>query len=373
MIRRPLAQAAAHAALLLCLHPLALLAQQGADTLAAPVRGALRADTVWSQSLGTHKRLVVYLPPAYAADTTRRFPVLFYLHGRTGGEDDWIRQARLDRVMDSLVAAGAPDAIVVMPDGDDSWYTTWHTLPNVAACRADTARREPADTYCVPWPHYDDYVARDLVAHVDGTYRTLATAKHRGIAGLSMGGFGAVTLALRYPDVFSAAASHSGVLAPALLGPRPFAEPARWARTPEELREAAGRRYGWYAPIFGPDTIGWYARDPGRLVGRLVTAGTPVPALYVDCGLADDFLDQNRAFITTLRAFGLSHRYHEHSGGHDWNYWRTHLPTSLTWLLDHVGAGLPEALPAETPPAGTPASGVTPAGSPPVGRPADPA
>lgn len=306
------------------------------QTDSAPSRGALRADTVWSQSLGTRKRLVVYLPPSYADDSTRRYPVLFYLHGLTGNEDNWLQQARLDRTMDSLVVTGQPEAVIVMPDGDDSWYTTWASLPNMAGCQADTARREQAESFCVPWPHYDDYIARDLVAHVDSTYRTLRDAKHRGIAGLSMGGFGAMTLALRYPDVFSAAASHSGVLAPALLGPRPFREPAIWARTPQELREAAGRRYAWFAPVFGTDTIGWYARDPGRLAGRLVTSGTSVPAIWIDCGVSDAFLDQNRAFVATLRTLGLSYEYHEPAGGHDWNYWRTQLPNSLTWLLSRV-------------------------------------
>ena len=301
-----------------------------------PVRGALRADTAWSQSLGIRKRLLVYLPPSYLVDSTTRYPVLFYLHGLTGAEDNWLQLARLDRVMDSLIARGAAEVIIAMPDGDDSWYTTWATLPNAAACQVDTARREPAASFCVPWPHYDDYIARDLVAHVDRTYRTRADARHRGIAGLSMGGFGAVTLALRYPDVFSAAASHSGVLAPALLGPRPFREPALWARTPDELREAAGRRYAWFAPVFGTDTIGWYARDPGRLAARLVTAGTSVPSLWIDCGLRDVFLDQNRAFVATLRSLGLSYRYHEPDGGHDWNYWRAQLPHSLTWLVAQV-------------------------------------
>ncbi len=328
--------------------PLALAPRVGAQVVdpaprldSTPARGALRVDTVWSQSLGIRKRLLVYLPPSYLSDTTTRYPVLFYLHGLTGAEDNWLQLARLDRVMDSLVATGAKETIVAMPDGDDSWYTTWATLPNASACQSDTTRREPAASFCVPWPHYDDYIARDLVAHVDRTYRTKAESRHRGIAGLSMGGFGAVTLALRYPDVFAAAASHSGVLAPALLGPSPFVEPAVWARTPAELREAAGRRYGWFAPVFGTDTIGWYARDPGRLAERLVTAGTSVPSLWVDCGVSDPFLDQNRAFVATLRSLGLSYRYHEPAGGHDWNYWRAQLPHSLTWLIGQVAGPSP--------------------------------
>ena len=133
--------------------------------------------------------------------------------------------------MDSLVAAGRPEMILVFPDGDDGWYTTWNALNNTAACRADTLRREPAATYCVPWPKYDEYVARELVAHVDSSYRTHPRREHRGIAGLSMGGYGAISLALRYPDVFAAAASHSGVLSPRYAGPSPYAPPTRYAPT----------------------------------------------------------------------------------------------------------------------------------------------
>lgn len=307
-------------------------------------RGALRIDTLWSQSLGTTKRLFVYLPPSYARDTAARYPLLVYLHGVGGNEENWVRLARLDRVMDSLIAQGLPDAIVAMPDGDDSWYTTWHVLPDLAGCQRDTAREENASTYCVPWPRYDDYIARDLVQHLDSAYRTRPEARSRGIAGLSMGGYGAVSLALRYPDVFAAAASHSGVLAPAWLGPRPFAEPAVWARTPEELRQAAGdvRFDRWFAPRFGRDTVGWYAREPSRLVERLVRAGQPVPALYFDCGVSDVYLDQNRAFAATLRRLGLSYRYHEPRGGHEWDYWRARLPESLTWLLSQVTHVTPE-------------------------------
>ncbi len=314
------------------------------DAQSAP-RGALRIDTVWSQSLGTTKSLVVYLPPSYLRDTARRYPVLFYLHGLGGSEQDWLREARLDAVMDSLASRDLGEAIVAMPDGDNSWYTTWHSLPDATGCAADTSRREPAASFCVPWPHYDDYIARDLVAHMDSAYRTKADRAYRTIAGLSMGGFGAITLALNYPDVFSAAASHSGVLAPALLGPVPFRPPARWARTREELTRAAGNRYAWFTRAFGRDTIGWYARDPGRLAKRALQragdGGMPLPALYLDCGATDPFVDQNRAFAETLRGLEVSYTYVEPRGAHTWDYWRQQLPVSLSWLLAHVAVRYP--------------------------------
>ncbi|HET6681158.1 MAG TPA: alpha/beta hydrolase-fold protein, partial [Gemmatimonadaceae bacterium] len=135
--------------------------------------GTVTVDTVSSAALATRKQYVVYLPPSYADSGARRYPVAYYLHGHTGNEWDWVRAGHLATTLDSLIAAGMPEMIVVMPDGDDGWYTTWDALPDASACRADTARAEPAASYCVPWPHYDDYIARDLVARVDSTWRTL--------------------------------------------------------------------------------------------------------------------------------------------------------------------------------------------------------
>ena len=246
---------------------------------------------------------------------------------------------RIDRTLDSLFAAGRPEAIVVMPDGDDSWYTTWNQLPDLADCRADTARAERADRYCVPWPHYDDYVARDVVSHVDTHYRTLADGRHRGIAGLSMGGYGAIALALSYPGVFAAAASHSGVLSPRYLGPVPFAPPARHATTRAELEAASRGLWRSLWPAFGLDTIGWAARDPTRLAALAASRQPAVamPRLLIDCGVDDPYVNQNRDLHETLRRLGVSHQYAEWPGAHTWDYWRTHVAQSLDFLLSAVG------------------------------------
>ena len=297
--------------------------------------GEVRVDTLWSQALGTRKALLVYLPPSYAAHRERRYPVAYYLHGLYGTETDWVRKGRIDVVMDSLVARGASEMILVMPDGDDGWYTTWNTLPDPAACRA-TTRAEPAETYCVPWPHYDDYVARDVVAHVDSVYRTLADRSHRGIAGLSMGGYGAVALALSYPEVFGAAASHSGVLSPSYAAPHPFDGHPRYAASTEELRALRGSTWALIARAFGTDTAGWRARDPGRIVAYARSARRPVPALFLDVGREDALADQNRDFHATLTRLEVVHRYAEWPGRHDWPYWRAHVTESLMWLAEQI-------------------------------------
>lgn len=325
--------------LLLAAHPVvhAPAVHPPAHTSARQQKGTVRTDTVWSQSLGIKKSVRVYLPPSYATSSGKRYPVLFYLHGLGGSEKDWTTSGRLDVTMDSLVADGKAEAVIVMPDGDDGWWTTANMFADVPACRADTTRRESADSYCVPWLHYDDYVARDLVSYVDRTYRTLATRASRGIAGLSMGGYGAVTIALAYPEVFAAAASHSGVLAPLYLGPKPFVAPPTYARDTIGLKTAAGGLWRTQRVAFGLDTMGWWARDPGRLALRAKALQKgPMPALRIDCGVSDTYIDENRALHATLTTLGVSHEYAEWPGVHDWNYWRAHLPESLAFLLARV-------------------------------------
>jgi putative tributyrin esterase len=277
--------------------------------------------------------LMLWLPPSYASQPQRRYPVAYYLHGAFGDENNWLSQGRLGATLDSLVAAGMPEMIVVMPDGDDGFYTTWNFLGDWPGCRRSRPpNAEPADSYCVPWPHYDEYIARDLVAFVDRRYRTLAGRRHRGIAGLSMGGYGAISLALGYPDVFSAAASHSGVLAPSKGGGRLV--------VPEKRFDYDSLRASWSTGLwalmpgpFGKDSVGWAARDPANLEARL-RARRPalLPALFVDCGTEDFLLPQNRAFRDAVRSSGGQLQYREHPGSHTWDYWRKHASESATWL-----------------------------------------
>jgi S-formylglutathione hydrolase FrmB len=308
----------------------------GTPAAAAPAaRGRLVDDSVWSQALGTGKHLVVWLPPSYAAEPARRYPVAYYLHGANGNERSWTARGKLDDVLDSLVAAGMPEMIVVMPDGDDGWYSTWNWLGDYAGCRRTRpSGAEPADQYCVPWPHYDDYIARDVVGHIDRTYRTHAERRHRGIAGLSMGGYGAVALAFSYPDVFGAAASHSGVLAPMVFG---TGDSVGYVTAIDSLRAAYGQNWPLLEPVFGKDTTGWLSRDPTRLAERLAKRAAPQwPALFVDCGTEDVFLSQNRFFRRQMAALGVPLRYAERPGGHTWDYWRNHGAESARWLSEKL-------------------------------------
>ena len=304
--------------------------------LAAPAQaqrhGTVTVDDFRSDALGVRKDYWVYLPPSYATDPGRRFPVAYYLHGAWGSEDDWIQKGGIDVVLDSLIAAGMPEMIVVMPDGDDGFYTEWATAYPWRACPARTDLREAAARYCVRHPAYDRYVAHDLVRQIDATYRTVADARHRGVAGLSMGGFGALALAVEYPDLWAAAASHSGALELLTTAFDTTTGTATYAARPD----TSGGLWAVQGPAFGTDTSAWWERDPaGRLARMKPGARSRVPPLYADVGTGDGLLAGNRAFRADLARLGVPLEYHEYPGVHDWAYWRAHVAASLLWLSRH--------------------------------------
>ena len=158
--------------------------------------------------------------------------------------------------------------ILVFPDGDSGWYANWAEPRDPAECAADSTLAEAAETYCVVRDRYDDYIARDLVAHIDSSYRTIPDRDHRGIAGLSMGGYGAVTLALTHPEEFAAAASHSGVLSPFYAGPHPFDGTPHYYPSADSAAVAWGARGQWamIAPVMAAILRGG---------GRAIRQGSP--------------------------------------------------------------------------------------------------
>lgn len=296
--------------------------------------GSTRGDAFVSRSLGVAKHFMIYLPPSYEHSPRRRYPVVYYLHGLGGRETDWLSVGALDAVADSLIGSGMREAIIVMPDGDDGWYSNWVNPPAYETCR-DSLLREAPERACVRSSRYADYVAHDLVAYVDARYRTRADRAHRGIAGLSMGGYGALKLALAYPETFAAAASHSGAVSRLFIGPVPFTGVPRYAATVDTLLHGYFTQAG--TQIYGRDLAVWRDNDPATLAARLVASGGPMPALYMDCGTSDGLLSENRALDYELTRLGISHTYHEYSGAHTWRYWNSHARQSLPWLLDVVG------------------------------------
>ncbi|HEY4307151.1 MAG TPA: alpha/beta hydrolase family protein [Gemmatimonadaceae bacterium] len=296
-----------------------------------PSRGSVHQDVFVSQALGATKRLYVYLPPSYGRDASKRYPVAYYLHGLYGSEMDWLAKGNIDAAADSLIAHGMPETIIVLPDGDDGWYTTWTAPVGYNTC-ADTLHVEAPSRYCVANARYDDYIARDVVKHIDDHYRTKRNRESRGIGGLSMGGYGAVALALHYPDVFGLAASHSGVVSPMYVGPHPFAAPAQYGQTAEELKEANESLWPRYAMYWATDLARWRVVDPTHMAESAKQRGQLMPMIFFDCGTEDGLVDENRAFHAELTRLGIQHQYAEWPGAHTWRYWSTHVPESLAWM-----------------------------------------
>jgi S-formylglutathione hydrolase FrmB len=307
------------------------------DPAAAASPSHVATEHFHSAALGVDKDVVVYLPRGYDAQPAKRWPVLYYLHGLGGNETNWTKNGHLDAAADQLGLA----AIVVMPDGDDGFYVDSPSKLDYDQCMKDGAGlfmpdREPHDTTCVRARNYETYIAKDLVGWVDGKYRTLARRDGRAIAGLSMGGFGAMALALRHPDEFAAAASHSGAIALLYRGPHPFvAGKADLLTDVSSSGQAGGPIVAWIRQMFGPDLAEWKAHDVVELVSKLATGKT---ALYFDCGTEDDFaLQDNAQYVhEALTARHVEHEFFLGPGKHDFEFWSARVAKSLAFLRDHV-------------------------------------
>lgn len=289
----------------------------------------------FTPALGVEKHVLIYLPPSYSKQVQRRYPVAYYLHGATVDEAAWVSRVGIDIVMDSLIARGLPEMLLIMPDGDDGWYMNWAASPSYEDCFSAHDYTEDPSRHCVHQYHYDDYITTDLVGYVDRTFRTLPSAKHRGVAGLSMGGYGALTLALHHPDVFSAAVSHAGSVSVLYLGPHPYAAPGRYATSIDTLRSLSSEAEWEVArKNIGSGFDDWLAAEPITMIRRLLAKGVALPALYLDVGENDRMagVDENRSFDAELSKLGVQHEFHVWPGGHDWRYWHSHVADGLTWL-----------------------------------------
>jgi len=299
-----------------------------------------------SAALGGDKDIVVWVPAGYET-SGERFPVIFLLHGLGGDETDW-EGLGLSRQADALGLR----AIVVMPDGDDSFYANWaepiaweQCLQSAPSWRQQRQGRPPPEGgphRCVHASRYEDYVVRDLVHWVDAHYRTRADRAARGIGGLSMGGFGALSLAMRHPDVFSVAVSHAGAVSLLYAGPHPFApgpidlldDPAEWGRAYDAFLPGLGDHL---RRIFGPDLAGWRAHDPASLAASLHDGEL---ALSFDCGTEDgfEFDDEARHLDAVLTDAGVRHEMQIVPGGeHDDRYFASRLPGALRFFAAHLG------------------------------------
>ncbi len=236
--------------------------------------------TFHSAALGREMTYRAFMP---AASSTTPVPVVYLLHGYGGNAADWFMHSRATEI------AGRLGLAVVTPDGGDSWYVN------------------------SPSGRWGDYIVTDLVREVEGRFPVRAHREGRAIAGLSMGGFGAMNIALRHPERYAMAASMSGALdtmrATSVFAP-PVAQP--------ELVAVLG-------PADGPTRRD---NDVYQLAATAPASG--LPYLYLDCGTRDPWLAVNREFAQLLSSRGIAHEFHEPLGDHNFNYWDRQIEVVLT-------------------------------------------
>jgi S-formylglutathione hydrolase FrmB len=273
---------------------------------AAPVQAAPRAEcrTVPSTILNSHIQYCVLLPPSYDADKARRYPVVYFLHGLGEDEQTLLDSGGWDLIQDLWNQIDIGEFLIVAPNGGRSFFIN----------SRDGKRR------------YEDFFTEELLPYIDAHYRTKEGRRNRGIAGVSMGGYGAFHLALRHADLFGAVSANSAAL---------IANPPQGkvdASSADVISRALGGAFG--SPF---DRAFWDRNSPFTLVRD----GAPSENLkiYFDCGTDDDF-GFNRgaqAFHDLLVSRDIAHEFHLYPGGHDLNYFADHLPASLEFQSKAFG------------------------------------
>jgi putative tributyrin esterase len=255
-------------------------------------QNAVRVEVVHFKSNLVGKTLpyAVVLPPGYGLITARRirYPVLYLLHGWSGHYNSWTDQTAL------VQYAAENRMIVIAPEGGNGWYT---------------------DSATVPSDLYEAYVIQELIADIDRRFRTIADRRGRSIAGVSMGGYGALKFGFKYPEKFTLAASVSGALDANVRTDetsimQTFGEPGSAARKANDLNGLAREFPSHRQPL--------------------------LPYIYLDCGTDDPWLASNRDFAGVLLERKIVHEYRQLPGNHVWNYWDRQLREVMRIAADRM-------------------------------------
>jgi S-formylglutathione hydrolase FrmB len=251
----------------------------------------VRTGSYASAALGREQPYTFLTPAEWDGQLTLgspRYPLLVLLHGRGGNHTNWTQYTRLPRY------AAALKVVFACPEGGDGWYTN----------AFDGSAR------------YEDDLLHDFLPHLQATLPVLPPGKAWGVEGLSMGGFGAVKTALKYPHLFSVGVSHSGAF--------------------EKTREAKPHH------VFGDPQANAamrHAENPFALAELAMSRfPTERPRLHLDCGLEDPLLEGNRRFKDHLTFIGYPHSYQEMPGRHTWPYWDRALRMILPVVAQELGA-----------------------------------
>jgi S-formylglutathione hydrolase FrmB len=287
--------------------------RQDLSPISLPGGSTIEFKSFDSKSLGGPAHYSIFLPPSYAKTQApaRTYPVIYFLHGLNNDETSWTvdRYGSIQDTIEKMILSGkVPEFIMVHPRGDHSFYCNY----------IDGTRR------------YEDFVTQDLIQYVESNYRAKKRRENRAIAGTSMGGYGALKIAMKYPDRYASVAGQSPIIFP--------------GSNPLELSETAksSRFYSFFVemlkPIFG-DPIRqdlWDANNPLKLAQNPKLQGMNI---YFDYGTDDRYiqmvhLDQGiKELDQILTNNHVSHICKIHPGEpHGWAIIAAHLDETLPFL-----------------------------------------
>ncbi|MCM1505468.1 MAG: esterase family protein [Muribaculum sp.] len=255
-------------------------------------------DTIFSNVLNAPRAYDVYLPPSFDVEKSRKYPVLYLLHGMWGKNDDWTGRGHLKDVMDRLVASGeAEEMIVVTPDAGggnpEEFQNGYFNMPGWA---------------------YETFFFDEFMPEIESKYRVIGDKQHRAVAGLSMGGGGATSYGQRHTDKFGAVYAMSALMdIPDYGKAEPASSEGKLAKLTNSVVENSCVRYVSEAD------------DARKEQLRSV-------AWFVDCGDDDFLLDRNIEFYQAMRNAGIPCQFRVRDGMHDWEYWHSALYTCLPFV-----------------------------------------
>ncbi len=221
----------------------------------------------------------IIFPDQYEPNRQKRFPVIYLIHGLGGNFKNWTDLTKIDETYSKNY-----DFIIVMPDGGNGWYS---------------------DSVNVPFDKYESYLTDEFIPLIDKRFRTLADKNGRIIAGLSMGGYGAVKFGLKYPEKFALVGSFSGA----------FDAPLRLKNHPQ-ARDSINEVFG------GDENKARQTNDIFKILrDKNADEIKRLPFFYIDCGTEDHLFQTNRDFVSLLNERNIPHEYRELPGVHNWDYW----------------------------------------------------
>jgi enterochelin esterase-like enzyme len=308
--------------------PAFILVATVAEIVVAQDGGTVETVTIPAPSLAgnlqdnaTEQDILVYLPPSYASDRTRRYPVVFQLHGWLPDAEQWSQMINLKAGADAAIASGAAKEMIVV-------------LPNAMTIHGGAMYSNSVTT-----GNYEGFVAEDVVAYVDASYRTLAARESRGLSGHSMGGYGTWRIAMKYPEQWSSFyAMSSCCLSPfagddrniVLASQITTLEEAASAQifTKVQLTQAAAWSPNPAKPPLYFDLpyadgevqplilAKWNGNTPLAMVDQYIGVLKGYDAIAIDVGLQDGLLASNRQISDILSAYGIEHSYETYEGDH---------------------------------------------------------